>query len=236
MRRPVVVHRLGRVGYLPAMALMEELVAWRQAGEVRDTLLLLEHHPVITRPRRTPDDLLLLSPEELARRGIDLQPTGRGGLITYHGPGQLVAYPILDLQPDRCDMHRYLRDLEEVLLEVLAGFGIAGERQEGRTGVWVDGSKVAALGVRASRWVTSHGLALNVGEDLSGFEAIVPCGLRDAGVTSLSRLLGRPVAVAEAAERLVPAFCRVFEREPVEGGTISVGTESDRRGRSDENP
>lgn len=193
--------------YGPTMELMQDLVQRRQEGTIPDTLLLLEHAPVITRPRRTPDDLLLYKPP-----GTEVHETGRGGLITWHGPGQLVAYPILELEPERRDLHRYLRDLEQVLLDTLQDFGIRAERVDTRTGVWVDSSKVAALGVRASRWVTSHGLALNVGEDLSGFEAIVPCGIRDAGITSLSRLLGRPVGVDEAAGRLVPHFCRVFGR------------------------
>ena len=220
MPLPLSVRFLGRVAYPPAMELMADLVARRQAGTAPDTLLLLEHEPVVTRPARTPEDLLLVPEAELRDRGVEVQPTRRGGLITYHGPGQLVAYPILDLRPDRCDLHRYMRDLEQVVLEVLAEFGLSGHRQEGRTGVWVGRSKVAALGVRVSRWVTSHGLALNVGEDLSGFEVIVPCGIRDGDVTSLSRLLGRPVGVAEAARRLVPSFCRVFDREPFEGSGV----------------
>lgn len=208
MTRLLRVRRLpGLAPYGPTMELMEDLVRQRQEGALPDVLLLLEHEPVITRPARTPGELLLASPDQ-----VEIHETRRGGLITWHGPGQLVAYPILDLKPDRCDLHRYLRDLEEVLILTLRDFGVRGERVPGRTGVWVGSSKVGALGVRASRWVTSHGLALNVGDDLSGFQAIVPCGIRDAGITSLSRLLGRPVQVDEAAERLVPHFCHVFAR------------------------
>lgn len=176
-------------------------------------LLLLEHPSVITRPRRTPDDLLLQSPEQLAERGIDLHETSRGGLITWHGPGQMVAYPILHLE--HRDLHRYLRDLEQALMDTAREFGVEAHRTEGRTGIWVGHEKLAAIGVRASRWVTSHGVALNVGPDLSGFEAIVPCGLRDAGVTSLSLLTGTDIPLHQAEEAFVRHFCRVFERRPV---------------------
>lgn len=223
MSRVILVQRLGRVAYPAAMAWMEELVRRRRAGGIPDVLLLAEHEPVITCPPRSPSELLLADPETLRMRGIEVHPTSRGGLITYHGPGQLVAYPILDLRPDRCDLHRYLRDLEEVILRVLARLGIQGTRRPGLTGVWVGTEKVAALGVRVSRWITSHGLALNVGTDLTGFETIIPCGLRAAGVTSCSRLIGRPVEVDEVASILVPILGQVFEREPREGEPLPAG-------------
>lgn len=216
MSRVLLVRRLGRLAYLPAMTLMEEVVRRRTAGEIPDTLLVLEHEPVITCPPRSPSELLLADPQTLRQSGIEVHPTSRGGLITYHGPGQLVAYPVLDLRPDRCDLHRYLRDLEEVILRVLARLGIQGTRRPGLTGVWVGTEKVAALGVRVSRWITSHGLALNVGMDLTGFDSIIPCGLRGAGVTSCCRLAGRPMEVDEVASLLVPILGQVFERVPQE--------------------
>jgi lipoyl(octanoyl) transferase len=139
--------------------------------------------------------------------------TGRGGDITYHGPGQIVGYPILDLKPDRCDVHRYVRDLEEVLIRTAAGYGIVAERVEGLTGVWVGRDKLAAIGVRIARWITSHGFALNVTTDLDYFGLIVPCGIADRGVTSLARLLGRTVDRAEVEEAVGRHFSQVFGYE-----------------------
>ena len=156
---------------------------------------------------------MLLSHEELASRGIELEAVGRGGDVTFHGPGQLVGYPILDLKPDRQDLHRYLRDLEEVLIRAAATLGVVAGRVDGLTGVWTDGGKVAAIGVRVSSgWITSHGFALNVGVDLAGFEAIVPCGISERSVTSLERELGRPVELARVEVAVVEAFAEVFER------------------------
>ena len=148
-------------------------------------------------------------------RGIEVHETGRGGDVTYHGPGQIVGYPILDLRPDRCDVHRYVRDLEEVLIRATADYGIAAKRIAGLTGVWVGNEKLAAIGVRIARWITSHGFAFNVTTDLGFFELIVPCGIADRGVTSLERLLGRPVSRGELEDRMVGHFCEVFERRRV---------------------
>jgi lipoate-protein ligase B len=134
----------------------------------------------------------------------------RGGDITYHGPGQLVGYPVIDLKPDRMDAHRYVRDLEDVLIRVCGSFGVSGGRRPGLTGVWVGHDKLAAIGVRMSRWVTSHGFALNVSTDLSGFSLIVPCGIADAGVTSLERLVGHPVPMPDVRRRVIEAFAEVF--------------------------
>jgi lipoyl(octanoyl) transferase len=209
--RPLDVRRLGTVPYGDALGLQAELVRLRRAGEVPDTLLLLEHPHVITLGSGSHDENVLVSPEERSARGIELFDTGRGGDVTYHGPGQLVGYPIFDLKPDRQDLHRYLRDIEEALIGVLADFGIAGERKEGLTGVWAGDRKLAAIGVRVSSgWITSHGFALNVGTDLSFFGTIVPCGIRDHGVGSLSGELGREVALAEAEASAVRWFERVF--------------------------
>jgi lipoyl(octanoyl) transferase len=181
------------------------------AGEER--LFLLEHPPVITLGRNARAGDVLLAPAALAERGVLVERCNRGGQVTYHGPGQLVGYPVLDLHPDRRDVGRYLRDLEEVLIRTLAGFGIAAGRSSGCTGVWVGEEKIASIGVHLSRWVTTHGFALNVSTDLSAFGLIVPCGLRARGVTSMGRLLGRPPALDEVADALLPEFARVFERE-----------------------
>lgn len=210
--RVLDVRRLGRVPYGAALALQEALVADRRAGRVGDVLLLLEHPPVITlgvKARRTRAHVLA-SDEVLAARGVEVFETGRGGDVTYHGPGQLVGYPILDLKPDRCDVHRYVRDLEEVLIRTAAAFGVQAGRVPGLTGVWVGDEKLAAIGVRISRWITSHGFAFNVSTDLDCFTLIVPCGIRDRGVTSLERLCGRAVPMADVEAAVAGAFCEVF--------------------------
>ncbi len=215
-----MVRRLGRVSYEDGLALQAKLVEERRAGAIPDTLLLLEHPPVITlgvKTRQGPKHIVA-TPAELAREGVTVHESGRGGDVTYHGPGQLVGYPILDLAPDRKDVHRYVRDIEEVLIRAAAAFGIEAIRVKGLTGVWVapppgEGGteeKLAAIGVRISRWITSHGFALNVSTDLSHFNLIVPCGITDHGVTSLERRLGRPVTMAEAEAAVASAFRQVF--------------------------
>ncbi|HEX8696054.1 MAG TPA: lipoyl(octanoyl) transferase LipB [Longimicrobium sp.] len=210
-RRPLEVRRLGLVPYGEALAVQEDLVRRRRAGEAPDTLLLQQHPHVITLGSGAHAENVLVTPEQRARRGIELFETGRGGDVTYHGPGQLVGYPILDLKPDRCDLHRYLRDLEEVLIAVLAEYGLEGGRKEGLTGVWVADRKLAAIGVRVSSgWITSHGFALNVETDLSFFGAIVPCGIRDHGVGSIAEELGRPVPMREVEDAVVRAMERTF--------------------------
>ncbi|HEX5726740.1 MAG TPA: lipoyl(octanoyl) transferase LipB [Longimicrobiaceae bacterium] len=210
--RTLEVRRLGLVPYGEGLAIQDELVQRRRAGEAPDTLLLLEHTHVITLGSGSHAEHVLVSPQERAERGIELFETGRGGDVTYHGPGQLVGYPILDLKPDRQDLHRYLRDLEEVLIGTLAEFGLRGGRKEGLTGVWVEDRKLAAIGVRVSSgWITSHGFALNVSTDLAFFGAIVPCGIREHGVGSISRELGRPVAMAEVEDAVVRQMERVFD-------------------------
>jgi lipoyl(octanoyl) transferase len=216
--RPLEVRRLGLVSYEDALALQKQLVEERKALGIPDQLLLLQHPPVITLGVKARDDRthVLASPDELARQGVGLFETGRGGDVTYHGPGQLVGYPIIDLNPDRRDVHRYVRDLEQVLIEVAASFGIEAGRKAGLTGVWVGEDKLAAIGVRIARWVTSHGFALNVGTDLGHFALIVPCGIRDKGVTSLERLLGRPVPMDEVEAAAVRAFSAIFDRQPVQ--------------------
>jgi len=209
---PLDVRRAGLVPYEAGVALQAELVAARKAGTIPDTLVLLEHPPVITLgvKVRQSRDHVLASDAQLAGLGVSLFEAGRGGDVTYHGPGQLVGYPILDLRPDRMDAHRYVRDLEEVLIRVCADLGIAADRKAGLTGVWVGEEKVAAIGVRLSRWVTSHGFALNVTTDLSHFGLIVPCGITDRGVTSLGRHLGTAPPMARVEDLVVGHLCDVF--------------------------
>jgi lipoyl(octanoyl) transferase len=203
------------VAYGEALAMQRALVEERRADRIDDTLLLLEHPHVLTLGVRGDGGRshILATDAALAARGIDVHETGRGGDITYHGPGQVVGYPIVDLKPDRCDVHRYVRDLEEVLIRTAASVGIEAGRVDGLTGVWVGREKLAAIGVRISRWITSHGFALNVATDLSYFDLIVPCGIPDRGVTSMARLLGHPVDRREVEERITADFCAVFDRK-----------------------
>ena len=209
----LAVHRLGRVRYADGLALQERLVALRQAGALPDTLLLLEHDPVFTLGRNALRGNVLIPDEELRRRGFDVHEAGRGGDVTYHGPGQAVGYPILLLGPDRRDVHRYVRDLEEVLIRTLQGYGLPAVRVAGLTGAWVGAEKVGAIGVRIARWVTSHGFALNVAADLTPFDLIVPCGIRGRGVTSLERLLRRPIPREEVEDHLARNLAAVFGLE-----------------------
>lgn len=225
--RELQVRRLGLVRYAEALELQARLVDERKAGRIPDQLLLLEHAPVITLGVKTRKDRsnVLASPEALAAAGVELFESGRGGDVTYHGPGQLVGYPILDLRPDRCDVHRYVRDLEEALILTAAAFGVTSGRLKGLTGTWVGNEKLAAIGVRISRWVTSHGFALNVTTNLSHFNLIVPCGIPNKGVTSLSRLITTPVPMNRVEDAAIAAMCRVFERNPVEpAGRLAVAT------------
>jgi len=211
-RRPLDVRRLGRVPYTEALALQRSLVEDRRAGRIGDTLLLLEHPHVLTLGVRGDGGRshILATDEALASRGIEIHETGRGGDITYHGPGQIVGYPIVNLNPDRRDVHRYVRDLETVLIRTAADYGVEAGRIEGLTGVWVGDEKLAAIGVRIARWITSHGFALNVSTDLDQFNLIVPCGIADRGVTSLARLLGRPIDMAEVEFCIIEHFANVF--------------------------
>jgi lipoyl(octanoyl) transferase len=213
--RPLEVTYLGRVEYDDGLVLQEELRERVHDGRVPDQLLLLEHSPVITLGRNHGRENVLLSEDELARRGIGLYESGRGGDVTYHGPGQVVGYPVVDLKPDRRDVHRYVRDLEEVIIRTLADWGVASGRIPGLTGVWIGDLKIAAIGVRISRWVTTHGFAFNVGRDLENFRTIVPCGIRERGVTSLSRVLREDVPLPAVKERLAAHFADVFDRTAV---------------------
>ncbi|MEW6207640.1 MAG: lipoyl(octanoyl) transferase LipB [Acidobacteriota bacterium] len=211
MTRLCEVRWLGRVPYSEGLALQAEAVERLRAGE-RERLFLLEHPHVFTLGRGADRANILASAKSLEADSIEVHETGRGGDVTYHGPGQLVGYPIINLKPDRCDVHRYVRDIEEVLIRLTGDFGIAGERIAGLTGVWVGDEKIAAIGVRIARWITSHGFALNVNTDLSYFQMIVPCGIRDKGVTSMEKILGRRVDIGEVAERAAIRFAEVFDR------------------------
>jgi lipoyl(octanoyl) transferase len=212
--RKLHVRRLGLVPYSDGLTVQRHLVEERRAGRVPDLLLLLQHLPVITLGVRGDGGRahIVADTDRLAALGVEVSETGRGGDVTFHGPGQLVGYPILDLRPDRCDVHRYLRDVEEVLIRTCADYGVRAGRVGGLTGVWVDNRKIAAIGVRISRWITSHGFAFNVNTDLDYFKLIVPCGLADRGVTSLQELLGKQAPLDGVEDALIRHFEAVFER------------------------
>jgi lipoyl(octanoyl) transferase len=205
---------LGLTGYGAALQLQRELVERRKRGEVADQLLFVEHPHVITMGRNGHRENMLAPVEILDRAGIDFQETDRGGDVTYHGPGQIVGYPILDLREWKRDVVSYVRGIEQTIIDALGQFGIEAGRVAGATGVWVAGAKVAAIGVHISRWVTSHGFALNVDTDLSYFQYIVPCGLTKP-VTSM-RNLGSPAARPEVLQALTRAFSSYFSYETIE--------------------
>lgn len=212
--RSLEVRRLGVVPYDEALALQRALVEERRADRVPDLLLLVQHPAVITLGVKGDGGRshIVAPAEHLARLGIAVHETGRGGDVTYHGPGQLVGYPILDLKPDRCDVHVYVRDIEEVMIRMAAAYGITAGRIQGLTGAWVGAEKLAAIGIRISRWITSHGFAFNVSTNLDHFRLIVPCGIGDRGVTSLEKLTGRAIPMAEVEAACVRHFEAVFER------------------------
>ena len=221
--RSIEVRKLGLVSYEATHALQEELQQQRIRGEIPDTLLLLEHTPVITMGRAAKAENVLFSREALAERGVDYAEIGRGGDATYHGPGQLVAYPIFDLKPDRQDVRKYVWSIEEAMIRTVARWKIDANRVQGFNGTWVSGSldsatsptdrKIGAVGVRISRWVTMHGLALNVSTKLEDFDLIIPCGIRDKGVTSMTRELGREIAVDEVADALTAELAALHDAE-----------------------
>lgn len=211
---------LGRMAWREAFALQQELVAERKAGTIPDQFLVVEHPHVITLGRNARGENILAAPEVLERAGIAVEVADRGGDVTYHGPGQLVGYPILDLKEWKRDVGAYVRAIEQTLIDTLATFGVAGERIAGMTGVWTSGKKVAAIGVHLSRWVTSHGFALNIDTDLSYFRYIVPCGLTRP-VTSL-RDLGCGASRAEVLSALIDAFARAFDCEVFEPLTMET--------------
>lgn len=215
------VRRLGLINYEEGLKTQEAAVEARKNEALLDQLLLLQHPHVLTLGRGADQNNVLVDENTRAAKGVQLFKTGRGGDVTYHGPGQIVGYPIIDLKPDRCDVHRYVRDIEEVMIRVARDYGIDAVRIPGLTGIWVGDEKLGAIGVRIARWITSHGFAFNVNTDLTYFNLIVPCGITDHGVTSLEKLLGKKVEISEAEERLARHFGDVFGRKMVEVPTRS---------------
>ena len=203
------VCRVGRIDFARAWAWQESLRQLRRAEQIPDTLMLVEHPPTYTGGRAT-------LPEHLLTQGLDVVEIDRGGSVTFHGPGQIVAYPIVDLRQRGRDVHQYLRDLEAVLIRTLAAYGLEGEARGGLTGAWVGSSKVASIGVNVRHWITTHGLALNVATDLSHFAAIKPCGLGSEEITTMAALLGRALDRSEVESELLRAYADVFACELVE--------------------
>jgi lipoate-protein ligase B len=236
MSAPLAVVSLGKMDYAEAHQLQRSLCDLRIAGEIdRDVLLLVEHEPTVTLGRGTKAGSLPLSPEEIRRRGLTVVEIERGGDVTWHGPGQLVGYPILDLNQHKPDLHWYLRQVEEALIRALARLDIPAERNPGLTGVWTGGRKIASIGIHVRRWVTTHGFALNVVNDLSGFGLIVPCGIQGVEMTAVRRAGGQAVSNLSdgelwpvTTEAVVAAFGEVFDLTPVatELATLTPGRES----------
>lgn len=205
--------KTGMLDYQQAWDFQRRLHQQRVAGEIPDTLIITEHPPTYTLGKSGHEENLVADEARLKRQGVNVYRIDRGGDITYHGPGQIVGYPILDLHDHYLDVHRYLRDLEEVIIKTLADYGVESGREEGLTGVWVKGAKVAAIGVKTSRWVTMHGFAFNVNTDLGYFQNIIPCGITDKPVTSLSQLLRNKQDLDEVIEKVVKNFQGVFKLE-----------------------
>jgi lipoate-protein ligase B len=210
-----IVVRQGCIQYAHALDLQMKICELKKRGFEKDVLLLLEHPPTITLGRNGSPSHLLAREEDMKSRGVSLFHVDRGGDITFHGPGQLVGYPILSLRPDERDVHGYMRNLEESLIRLLAGYDIKGERDTRFTGVWTAKGKIAAMGVHLSRWITRHGFALNVNTDLSFYQMIVPCGITGRNVTSMKEQLSRTVGFEEVVERYVPEFSAVFRRNMI---------------------
>lgn len=229
---PLTIFRLGRVEYEDGLKLMHLFGEARLQGRIGDALLLLEHPPVLTLGRAAKRENITATDAHLAEQGVEVFDTNRGGDVTYHGPGQVVGYPILLLPPERRDVRRYVRDVEQGLIQALAGFGLTAGPIPKWPGVWLgqegspDARKIGAIGVHLSRWLTTHGFALNVNTNLAHFQLIVPCGIREAGVTSMQRELGHAVSVPEVEEALAREFTQVFDAQRVDGAvdvrTVSV--------------
>lgn len=208
-----IVYWLGLIEYAKAYELQTQLLKERLAGKIPDTLLLLEHKPVITLGKSGKLENILASPEELARQGVSLVFIDRGGDATYHGPGQLVGYPVMDLRARGRDAHQYLHNLEEVIIRTMSDFGIKAGRDSSHAGVWVDNQEIAAIGLSLRKWITMHGFALNVNTDLAQFSLINPCGFNNRQATSITQVLGREVPIAQVKEKLLAHFAQVFHVE-----------------------
>ena len=222
----------GCLPYSQALHLQMRICELKKRGYDRDVLLLLEHPPVITLGRRADKKNLLVDADCLKEKGIDLWETDRGGDITFHGPGQLVGYPILALRAGERDVRDYMRNLEESLIRLLHTYGIKGSRASGYTGVWTEYGKIAAMGVHISRWITRHGFALNVNTNLSFFELIVPCGISGRGVTSMQKLLAREFDLLDVAEKFAQEFGGIFNRPMIKMEVESLMSELDRFGEN----
>ncbi|HKO38954.1 MAG TPA: lipoyl(octanoyl) transferase LipB [Solirubrobacterales bacterium] len=222
MSGEILVVRCGTVPYEEARELQLELAARRQRGEIGDVLLLLEHPPVYTRGRRAKPEELPMGAAWYEAQGIEVRDTDRGGLVTYHGPGQLVAYPIVQLRGYGDDVHEFVRGLERATVEALGEHGVRAGAIEGLTGIWVGTRKIGSIGLHVSRGVTTHGLAVNVSNDLQPFEWVVPCGIEGVSMTSLTRELGAEQDLGAFTDSLAAAYARVFEREPVAGDSIAA--------------
>ncbi len=239
MSEEILVVQCGLIPYEEASVAQRWLLEARQEGELADVLLLLEHPPTYTRGRRSGPDELPMAPEWYEAQGIEVHDTNRGGRVTYHGPGQLVAYPIVSLKPYGDDVHEYVRRLERAAIAAIADHGVGTQTIEGLTGIWTEGSapgageearKIGSIGVHVSRGVTTHGLAVNVNNDLQPFEWIVPCGIEGCRVTSLGRELGAEQDLAAFGTSLVTRFAEVFERVPVATEPAALGLDSARLG------
>jgi lipoyl(octanoyl) transferase len=219
----ILILRCGLLPYEEARSAQRRLEELRQEGAIPDALMLLEHPPVYTRGRRSQPEELPMGAEWYEAQGIEVRDTDRGGRVTYHGPGQLVAYPIVSLKPYGDDVHEYVRGLERVAISALAGHGVRAGTIEGLTGIWAGERKIGSIGVHVSRGVTTHGLAINVNNDLQPFEWIVPCGIEGCRVTSLSRERGAEQDLGAFAETLAGHFAEVYGREPVETDPAELG-------------
>jgi lipoate-protein ligase B len=211
------VYKLGLIDYAEAYELQKRIWGETAAGKEEDTLLLLEHTPTLTLGKSGKLKNLLVERDELAEKGIPLYSTDRGGDITFHGPGQLVAYPIINLRKWGKDIHRYIHELQEAVIETLADFSIVGERDPKHVGVWVGKDKICAMGVAVHKWITTHGLALNVDPDLNAFSLITPCGIVDRGVTSMARLRGESPSLEEVMNRFIAHFSQIFSMTMEQG-------------------
>ena len=212
---------LGQTRYMETWKLQKKLVALRHTGDIGNCLLFTEHEPVITMGRASTGKNLLCSPEELKRRNVDLHEIERGGDITFHGPGQIVIYPIIDLKNHHRDLHKYLRNLELAIIDALAGFNIDGGIKQGLTGVWANDTKLASIGVAVSRWITYHGAALNVNTDLDYFKLINPCGITEYRVGSMASILSEQVDIEDVRDKLAGSFASLFGYELETAGSIS---------------
>jgi lipoyl(octanoyl) transferase len=211
MKKEAWILNLETVPYEEAFELQKRLVKMRAQDTIKDTLILLEHPPVLTVTRKATLKNILVSPEELEEKGISLCHTNRGGDITYHGPGQLVGYPIMNLKAHGKDLHGYVRNIEEIIIKLLKDYTITAHRDKNNPGVWVGEEKIAAVGIAVkSSWTTMHGFSFNINPDLSHYSLIVPCGISDKGVTSLARLLGKTISRKDVCEKLIQHYGEVF--------------------------